>query len=386
MIRVAFLLDTFARGGTEMNALRLARGLDRTQVRLRIASLREEGPLRSEYDALGLSPIVFPFRGLGSPSFLIQGLRLVRWLRRERIELLHTHDVYTNIFGAAWGRLAGVPVIITSRRWGTESWRPPRLLAANRLAGRLGTAVLANSRAVASTLEAEGVARERIRIIHNFVEPDAFQPVTVAERSAWRRAANIPPQAVLIGCVARLWPIKDHETLIRAFARIPEPAEGLHLALIGGGPLLDSLISLADQQGVSSRVHFLGEVPNRPNPNAFFDIAALCSRSEGFPNVIVEAMAASRAVVATAVGGIPDAVRHEETGLLVPGGDCDAVAGALTRLVEHPELRAELGRTGQQVARTDYADAAVLAELGAWYAELLEPRSGRRHEAPAANP
>ena len=172
-----------------------------------------------------------------------------------------------------------------------------------------------------------------------------------------------------------LRPEKDLVSLVRAMALLAPRHPALHLLLVGRGPCDEALAAAARELGIADRVHFAGYQPAVPNPHQYLDISVLCSLHEGFPNAIIEAMAAARPVVATNVGGIPDAVAHGETGLLVEPSDPAALAAAIGRLVEDPGLRARLGEAGRERARADYRADAVLDALTALY---LTVTTGRR--------
>jgi len=207
-------------------------------------------------------------------------------------------------------------------------------------------------------------------VVPNFVEPDAFEVPTPRARADARAALGVPAGARVVGVVARLDPVKDHATLIRAFALLAPRLAEAHLVIAGDGPGRAELESLATGLGLRERIHFAGMLPSRPNPHHWFDVSALASLSEGFPNSVVEAMAAARPVVATDVGGIRDALTDGETGLLVPAADPAAFAGALERLLRDPAAAEAMGRAGRARAEEHFAAAPVLAGLLSLYAEL----------------
>ena len=192
---------------------------------------------------------------------------------------------------------------------------------------------------------------------------------------------GIPEGSMVIGCVARLDPVKDHGTLLRAYARLARAHPTVHLLLVGEGPQRPVLEREVAQLGLAGRVHFAGARSNRPNLHGLVDISVLTSQSEGFPNTIVEAMAAGRPVVATRVGGVPDAVEHGRTGLLVDPGDDEALAVALDALLTDEVKRATLGREARERARRLYHRDRVLPELEALYERCRARRIGVRGRA-----
>jgi glycosyltransferase involved in cell wall biosynthesis len=164
--------------------------------------------------------------------------------------------------------------------------------------------------------------------------------------------------------------VKDHATHLRAIALLRGQIPELHCVLIGDGAERPAIESLAESLGITDIVHLAGERRQPPNLHGLFDVSVLCSTSEAFPNSVLEAMAASRPVVATDVGGTPDAVRHETTGLLVPPSDPSRLAEAILRLYLEPALRARLGATGREAARAGYGADAVIAQVEALYTRL----------------
>jgi glycosyltransferase involved in cell wall biosynthesis len=144
---------------------------------------------------------------------------------------------------------------------------------------------------------------------------------------------------------------------------------------MGSGPAQPDLEALVAQLGIGNMVRFGGIHPNRPNPHRLFDISVLCSLSEGFPNTIVEAMAAARPVVATSVGGVPDAVEHGRNGLLVGKQDDRALASALEQLLMDAGLRDRMGAEGQEIARDRFTALTVIPLVRDLYEQMLAEAS-----------
>lgn len=369
-IRVAFCVDSMeSSGGTELNAVRTAEAIDPSRVALTVFAMRPDGPMRERYAAAGVRVIgTPPVRTLVAPTTARQAWRLARILREHGIDVVHTHDVYTNWFVGVAARLAGRP-LLTSKRW--VGGRRGHLLL-NRIAYRMSHRVLANSVAVARTLVVDdGVARERVAVVPNFVEDAAFADLSDADRRAVRDAWGFPSGSPVVGCVARLRPEKGQAVLLRAAARLIERFPTMVVALVGDGPEETRLRALATELGIAGRVCFAGHRPNRPNPHQLFDVSVLASDHEGFPNTVVEAMAAGRPVLASDVGGIPDAVDHGVTGLLTRPGDSAAVADALARLLGDPAEAGRMGSAGRATAWARFRTTTVIDRLTEVYTSLL---------------
>jgi glycosyltransferase involved in cell wall biosynthesis len=371
---VVFVIDNMRLGGTELNAVRTAERLDREKFELRVVCLGEDGPLTQRYRAAGVTVEYLALRGFFGLSMLRSGKRFVRFLRGVRADIVHAHDIYSNVFTSAWARRAQVPVVIASQRWHLSP--NPRLRLINRLTYARADAVLANSAQIAKAVTDEaGIPATKVWTITNFADESAFGSPTVEERDSRRRSWNAPPGAVVIGCVARFDPVKDHVSLLKAFALLRERRSNLFLVLVGDGETRPTLEVLVAGLGMEGAVHFAGELPGGQNHHCGFDISVLASLSEGFPNSLVEAMAAGNPVVATAVGGNVDAVIDGRTGYLVPPADPTRLAEALDRLVANPAMRASFGREGQREAQRSYGATSVLRSLEDMYGLLLRQRT-----------
>jgi L-malate glycosyltransferase len=376
-LRVAFCVGSLNVGGTELNAVRTAERLDRTRYELCVISLQRDGPLAERYRAAGVPVHHFPLASLYGPSAAREGVRVFRFLRSQRIDILHAHDKYANIFAAPWARAAGVR-LITSRRWwaGEPRWGH-RLL--NAWSYRLSDVVLANSERVGELVATrEGIRRDRIVVVPNFVDADAFRPPTEELVGRLRGSLGIPADARLIGNIANLRPVKDQESLLRAAALLAARWPDVRVVLVGDGESRTALESLARELGIAGRVHFAGRQPNEPNLHHLFEISVLSSMSEGLSNSILEAMAAARPVVATDVGATADAVLEGQTGLLVPRRMPDRLASALDTLLADPVRGRRMGEAGQASARARYSPEGALARLTSLYEGLSDPAVLRR--------
>ena len=362
-------------GGTELNALRTAERLDDSRFDVSVICLQDHGPLLERYRRQGIPLLSLPLRRLHGLTALRLGARLARYLATQHVDVVHSHDVYNNIFATAWARAARTPVVIASRRWWDDVPRTA-LRVVNKYAYRLADCVIANSNTVAELLVRDDhVRRDRVAVVSNFVDESAFAPPADVGRSTLLGELCVPPGSLVVGCVAGLRPVKDHQSLITAIASLQPRWPSLHLVLVGDGEARPSLERLTRQLGLTATVHFAGIRPNEPNLHHLFDVSVLCSSSEAFPNSIVEAMAAGKPVVATRVGGIVDAVVDQQTGFLVPPRTPSAVATAIERLLIEPRLRRQLGEAAARRARARFHADQVLPALESLYLRLLSMRA-----------
>jgi glycosyltransferase involved in cell wall biosynthesis len=369
-IRVVHVLDNLNTGGTELNAVRTAERLDRDRFDVRFLCLQAHGPLRARLDAAGIPVREIPVAGLMSASGLRRGLEIRSLVRQEQIDVVHAHDPYANVLAAPWVRLAGRGAVIASHRW----WRnvhPSRVRLANRFAYRFAHRVLANSASVGElVVREEGVPRSRLVVVPNFVDESAFAPLPADRRAALRKRVGLGEGDVAVGMVANLYAVKNQAMLLRCAARLIESWPDLRFVLVGEGREREALAALASDLGVAHRVLMPGHVPHEPGFAGIFDIAVLTSREEGFPNWVVEAMAAGRPVVATNVGGIPDAVVEGETGYLVASEDDASMSTAVDTLLRDPRHQTRMGAAGTVRARALYHVETVIELLQNLYTTL----------------
>lgn len=371
--RVAFCLDSFDMGGTEFNAVRTAEEVDRSRYEISFIALSDRGPLAERVRAAGFPIHVFPLNGFFSVQMLRSARRLVRHLREARIDVVHAHDIYSNIFAVPCARLAGVPMVIASRRWWHAANRAV-YLTLNRATYHLAHHVLANSEAVGRLVVDEGMPQSRVTVVPNFVEEFAFAAPPDSVLAGWRAECGIAPDDEVVGIIANLHAIKDHGTLLRALSRVLAERPHVRLVIVGDGEDRPALEALARSLGVHPRVSFAGRRPQRPSMHWLFDVSVLASQGEGFPNSIVEAMAAGRPVVATAVGGVPDVVIDGATGALVPPASPERLADALLVMLRDPARRAAMGAAGAKRARSHFHASAVVQRLQSFYDDFLARR------------
>jgi len=369
-IRIVHVLDNLNTGGTELNAVRTAELLDRDRFEVEFVCLQPDGPLRQRLDSATIPVTGIRLTSFRGPGALRAIMELRSLVRDRRVDVVHAHDPYANVLAAPAVRLAGRGAVIVSQRW----WRDvhaPLVRAANRMAYRFAHRVLANSPSVGElVVREEGVPRKRLVVIPNFVDDAAFAPLSEARRAELRSRVGLAPDDVAIGIVANLYPVKDHATLVRAAARVLERFPRARFAFVGEGGERAAIAAQASSLGIADRVLLPGRISHEAGLPGIFDVAVLTSVEEGFPNFVVEAMAAKRPVVATRVGGIPDAVVDGETGFLAVVGDDEAIAAALVRLLAEPDLRARMGEAGSTRARSLYHAGAVMSALTSLYASL----------------
>jgi len=296
-------------------------------------------------------------------------LRSVWQIRRElravAPDLVHLHTGRANWLGglAAW--VLGLPAL-TTRRMDRAVKRDVRT---HFMYSRVVRRAVAISQAVRERLVEGGVPPAMIRVITSAVDPDTLYPQL--GRAQTRAQAGLANDALLLLVVAALFPRKGVDVLLDALGRLAEDGLRPALWIAGQGPARPALEKQARELGLAHQVRFLGERADIADLLAACDVFILPSRSEGLGVAALEAMAAGRAVVATRVGGLAEAVVHERTGLLVPPGDPAALAGALAPLLRDPALRARLAAAGPARIDEGFRADQLVEAYEALYGELL---------------
>jgi glycosyltransferase involved in cell wall biosynthesis len=380
-LRVLHFCNAEARGGAEEHMLTLLRGLDRRQV---APSLACPAPLLPHLPDLPRDVRVLPVAPVRAWRAR-DGWKLTRFLRRERVQLVHVHLSCATRAAAPWVRLAGAPVLIETTHV-RENWRRGWKRAAwlDRLLDPWLDGYIAVSAANAEYLRlGRRLPPEKIHTIRNGIDLRRFRACPSAQQDP-RPNLGIAPGGILLVCAARLEPQKGHAVLLRALAEIPDlPRPRIHLVCLGEGRLGAELRLLARQLGVESRVIFAGFSPDVPAWLAVADVFVLPSYYEGLPLSAIEAAAAGCPVIATAVDGTPEVVRHGETGLLVPPGDPHALALALRRLIADPVLRKAMGEAARAWALGRFDDREQVAATATLYHQLWRARARRQRRTPA---
>jgi glycosyltransferase involved in cell wall biosynthesis len=365
-VDVLHVLPDLQPGGAEQVAVQLLRGTDPRRFRTGVVCLGPAAGSRLEA-ALARDGVPMWHLGKGRGFQAACCAQLARVIRASGARLLHTHrHVMPYVLPALLGRRGTRCVHTTHNLAPSEVRRATQWF--HRAAFRFGAVPVAIAHAVRASLRALYGVRH-VPLIPNGV-PVARYAAAAALRGQARAALGLPEDAVAIACCARLVPQKNHALLLDSFAGGPAPDPRVHLLLAGDGPLRAALERQARSLGLA-RVRFLGDQPDVVPLLAASDIVVLASRWEGSPLAVLEAMAAGRPVVATAAGGVPELVRHEATGLLVPLDAPRELARALQRLVDHPAERERLGRAGQQRARRDFDAGTMTRRYEALYAEVL---------------
>jgi glycosyltransferase involved in cell wall biosynthesis len=293
--------------------------------------------------------------------------RLLRLIRRERADLLHLHSRRgADLWGALAGRIAGVPVVLSRRVDNPESgWVARRKY-------RLYARVIAISEAIRGVLLSEGVSAERVVCVHSAVDTERYRPGCEAGRLA--RELGVSPDARRVGTVAQLIERKGHRVLLQAIPAVLARAPSAQFFFFGAGPLEGELRAEVARRGLSESVVFAGFRPDLDRILPCLDLLVHPARMEGLGVAVLQGAACALPVVACRAGGLPEIVRHGETGLLVPPDDAGALADAMATLLGDRELATRLGGAARERVLREFSIPAMVRGNRQVYRELLGAR------------
>ena len=372
-MNVLHLIGSFDCGGSESQAVQLAKLQQAHGTKIHIACFDRRGPLLKEAESLVSGELPqFPLRSFYHPHTAVQLVRFARLLRHKRIDVLHTHDFYTNVFGLFGGLLAGVPARVGSRRE-TLGFRSEAQKRVERLAYGFADRVVCNSIAVQQQLVREGVAEDKTAVVYNGLDLKRVKPsgMTRAEIIGQLGLATTENQRLVTLVANMRHPVKDQSTFLKAAARVFEVVPDASFVLAGEGELKEQISELARSLGLEKKAIFPGRVDRIADLLEISDVCVLSSRAEGFSNSILEYMAAGKPVVATDVGGAAEAIQEGSTGYLVPAGDDELMAERIIRLLKDPANARSMGEKGRQVIIERFSCEALWLRCEEVYQRIL---------------
>ncbi len=390
-IRVLHLIEDLGWGGAERLLYTNLSHFDRTQFDGLICYLYHRKPhwLQPMLD-LG-----YPVKCLGMVSLFDswRGLpRLLQLLRREHVDLIHTHLYAANLIGRLAGALSGIPILSSLH---SPDYEPAQLVDNPRMTRRKLAILrsldrftiwasdphfLAVSQYVAKSAQHSlGIDSDKIHLSYNPINLTDFNPDS-GDTGALRTELGLTPNTPVVLCVARFDPMKGLKYLLQAIPQLVEHFPTITVLFIGSGPPEAQAwnISLAEQLGVASNVRFLGVKRDVHRYLALCDVFVLPSLYEGMGIALVEAMAMERACVSTNSTAIPEVVADGQSGILVPPMNPSALAEAISGLLENPALRAQMGAAGRRIVAERFNVERTISDLERLYQQLASKSTRAR--------
>ncbi|MHB1287245.1 MAG: glycosyltransferase [Leptospirales bacterium] len=371
-VRVLYFIDNLrAGGGSQRYIYELVRIARKIGIAPHICTLEEGGDYYTEILHSGVPTFSLSLPRINSPRAIGKLVTLVRWIRHQRIQVIHTFQTNPNVFGTLAGRLAGIKVITSRRDLGNFGMRGSKSLTIfeEKVINPLAHRIMANSKAVFdATHRQEGISTEKMVLIRNGIDAGRFRPDPDRK---WRTSLGIPENALVFGTVSGLRKIKAVDLLLQAFRSVRERVPEAFLIVAGDGPEASDLHTMAQRLKIMDSLKFLGRRLDVETILPAFDVFVMSSLSEGFPNAVLEAMACGVPVIATSVGGIRELVIPEETGRLVPPNNIKELVEAMVRIAENPSVRAEFSLNARQYVEKHFQFETIAHQLKEMYREVL---------------
>lgn len=370
-IRVLHLRDSRGIYGAERAILTLAKHIDPTRFEFGLLCLQGQdashGHLLSAARNLRIPLDIVSVNGRLDLSAMLQIRRL---LKARSISILHTHDFKTTFYAFLASLNLPVKRVVTAHGSTRDSLRMRAYLFLDeRIVYRFFDKIIAVGEAIGTDLRRKGIRADRIQIIPNAVELPARDPV--------REETHLPPgvgergRQPVFAVIGRLFPDKGHRYFLEAFRNLVHTDPSPRALFVGGGPLEPALRARIETLALGNHVRLCGVRSDMQGVYMETDVVVIPSLREGLPYVLLEALAHRRPVIATAVGDIPRLIRHEQTGLLVPPADVQALETAMRRLLTHPEDGVRMAQNGYRLLAQQYPVRQMVSRTEHLYEALV---------------
>ncbi|MFL1453583.1 glycosyltransferase [Marinobacter sp. GN3S48] len=363
-VKILYCIDQLVRGGTELQLIGLINRLDRSRYTPYLLTLRPTSPELIPENCSHISldvPKLFSFSGLRSHWWL------VRFLRRERIQVVQTYFQDSTVFAGLAARMAMTPVRIACLR-DLAFWNNRKQTLLLKSIYPLMTAYICNARVVVDHFSRHfGIDRTKAIVVRNGVDTAQLPFVDHAGSTC---------HIGIVGNMTRA--VKRTDLFIKAAALVHQGHPHIQWHVVGDGHMRAELEQLATDLGVRKHMIFVGRIDDVTGYLAKLDVGVICSDSEGLSNALLEYMFRGVAAVATAVGGNTELIEDGVTGLTVPTDSSEALAKALTRLVEEPDLRQQLALKARARVENSYSWPRCLAEHDGLYQRQLANQTMER--------
>ena len=346
-INVLHVVNGLQIGGTEKQTVKLVKSLDKNKYRTTVCCLVEGGPLLE--DLKGYKVFILNKKKRFDFSTL---LRLCRIIKKEKIDIVHTHNSLPHQYGRTAAILARAPIIISTKHalynYGASKLKKRDFLISRLLSLFTDRFISLTKYGAVYYNKKEKMPLWKTSIIYNGINPQEY---CNANGSLIRKEFGFKKEDIVVGFVGRLAKIKNLHCFLDAARIISKNNQKVKFMVVGSGPLEEKLKDFAKKIGLSNII-FTGTRKDIPNIVSIFDMLALTSHSELCPNAVLEAMAAGKPVVATKVGGVPELVKEGVTGFLAEPNNHYDVAEKISALINNPALREKFGKNGQNMAES----------------------------------
>jgi glycosyltransferase involved in cell wall biosynthesis len=358
-MRIVELINTLEIGGAERMLVDLSRGLRTNGHQVSVVCLRESGPLSELLQQSSIPVLALRKRGGFRPGVV---RALAHYLREARIDVIHTHNPLVHHYGLMAARLAGVPVTVNTLHGPSNLKGIGHTEIIFELSCLFSSCVVACCQAVHTHLRhVTQIAYRRSTVVRNGISVERFRSIPVSN----------PNGEVVFGTVGRLVAVKDHDSLLRAFAKVRERFPHCRLEILGDGPMRETLERTAAEVGIADVVCFHGSSLDVASFLSRIHVFVLCSLSEGLPLTVLEAMAAARPVVATSVGAIPELVETSNCGWIASPEHPNELAQAMCEALNNSNKLAEHGERGRRHVLEQYSVESMVSGYERLFEQLV---------------
>lgn len=371
--KILWMIDGLGHGGAERMTLALMQKFDREEFDLRVCALqvKQGNPVGDELKRIGIPVDLLHIPNLRHPLNLP---RIIRYVREHKPHIIHTQLEFANVFGNIAGAVFGIPSAATlhtlgAPQQGSAYWRSRIEWTSLRY---FCTRIISVSESASAHHIAHGnLPPKKMVTIYNGIDLKKFQPDGQAGK-ALRESLNIPANAFVLLTVAFLREPKGIQYMLEALPRILADAPNAHYLIVGEGTYGETLRELAASFGVEKHVTFAGQRNDIPEILQAGDVFVLPTLIDALPTVLIEAMAARKAIVASNVGGVPELVENERNGLLVEPANPLQLAEGCLRLIRQNDVREAMAEAGLQIARSKFDIENQVRTISNLYEELIQ--------------
>jgi glycosyltransferase involved in cell wall biosynthesis len=375
-IRILYIIDSLLNNaGTENHLLQLIKNLDKSRFKCYVFALKNKQIFMQKFIAAGAEIFPFSLKRIYDYHAVRIGIKLIIFLKKEKIDIVQTFHIGSDIYGTLVSKIAGVSAIISSRRDLGFCENKSYYTFLRRLLNLMVSKTICVSHSVRNTI----INREKIKIkkivtIYNGVDLNIFKNSVNKELKA--KEIGLNPNVPIIGTIANIRPIKGLEYLIHAAQRVLSEFPDAQFIVAGGcvpgsEKYYNYLKSLIIDNNLKHNFFFLGERKDAKEIISILDIFVLPSLSEGFSNTVIEAMAMGKPVVATNVGGNPEAVLPNINGILVHSRDAEAISKAVIKLITTKNLVKRMGNNGRKRVEEFFKLDSMIKEMEKLYSALI---------------
>lgn len=346
----------------------LVRLVDKEKFLPTVGCLKGKGVIGERIEALGIKVKYFQVERFWN---IIKLLKIISFFKKEKFDILHSYLFHANIIGRVFGRIAGIPIIISSIRV-CEKGRRSHLWM-DRITNWMVDIEICVSKEVKNfTIEKAGIPEHKLKIVENGITDSFLDAVTSCRNKKEEIKGKLGlDNSLIVGTIARLSRQKGIEYLIKTVKIVISKFPDITFIIAGKKLCREKLVDLSIELGISDKVKFLGFIKDIPKLLSVIDIFVLPSLWEGMPNVVLEAMAAEKPVIATDTGGSKDIIDNNINGVLVEPKNSEALAEAILKLLKNPDERERLGKAAEQRVKEKFPIDRMVSKTEQIYTQLL---------------